>query len=140
MLIPIYRKEIVALPEHLDEMHHVNNVWYVRWMQDIAIEHSAVNGWETERYIEHGAAWFVRRHTINYLHPIQEGDVIVAETWVREMKNVTSLRQYRFLRKSDGLVFATAETKWGLVSLKTGRPTKVSPEMLACFLQCEEKI
>jgi acyl-CoA thioester hydrolase len=34
-----YKKTIIVLPEHLDDINHVNNVVYVQWMQDIAGEH-----------------------------------------------------------------------------------------------------
>ena len=132
-ILPIYRKEIVITPEFLDEMHHVNNLWHVHWMQEAAREHSAANGWSVERYVEAGLAWFVRRHTINYLHPILLNDVILVETWVHELKNVSSIRQYRILRKSDGVELANGETKWGMVNMETGRPTKVPPELAAIF-------
>lgn len=138
MVIPVYTEEIEIGPQYLDEMQHVNNTWHIHWMQEAAIRHSELNGWDTQRYIELGAAWFVRQHTINYLQQIREGDTILLDTWVSEMKHVTSIRQYRFRRKSDGVVVATAQTKWGLVDLKTGRPRKVPAELLECFLEMGE--
>ncbi|MDO4570335.1 MAG: acyl-CoA thioesterase [Planctomycetia bacterium] len=137
-LVPIYRKEIEITSEYLDEMNHVNNVWHVQWMQDVAIQHSTINGWGTQRYLDLGAAWFVRRHTVNYLLPILKGDTVVVETWVSEMKHVSSVRRYRFFRKSDGAMLAEAETKWGLVNLATGRPAKAPAELLDCFVQLQK--
>lgn len=131
--IPVYHKEINIIPGYLDAMQHVNNVWYVQWMQDVAIEHSTALGWGTQQYLDLGAAWFVRRHTIDYVHPLKAGDTVIVETWIQEMKHVTSVRQYRFLRASDNEIVATAETKWGLVSLTTGRPTRVPQEMVEMF-------
>ncbi|MDO4574031.1 MAG: thioesterase family protein [Planctomycetia bacterium] len=128
-----YRKEINIIPGYLDAMQHVNNVWYVQWMQDVAIEHSTAQGWGTQQYLDFGAAWFVRRHTIDYIHPLKAGDTVVVETWVQEMKHVSCLRQYRFTRAADNEIIATAETKWGLVSLSTGRPTRIPAEMLERF-------
>ena len=134
MIVPIYRREIEVLAEHLDEMNHVNNVHYIQWMQDIAVEHSCANGWDTERYLELKASWFARRHTVDYLHPAVLGDTLLAETWIAEMKGVSCLRKYRFLRKSDMRVIAEAQTKWGFVNLETGRPTKIAPEIMGAFL------
>ena len=136
-ILPIYRKEIIVLPEHLDGMNHVNNVHYVQWMQDIAVEHSVASGWGTDRYLATGTAWFARRHTVNYIHPAVLGDTLIAETWITEMKNVLCFRNYRFLRKSDLREIALAETKWGFVNLATGRPMKILPELLACFVEAK---
>jgi acyl-CoA thioester hydrolase len=41
-----------AIPEHaIDRQGHVNNLAYVAWMQDVAIEHSAAAGWPMQRYL-----------------------------------------------------------------------------------------
>lgn len=138
-LIPVFTREIEIGPQFLDEMNHVNNTWHVHWMQEVAVAHSAVNGWDTERYLNLGMAWFVKQHSINYIQQIREGDTLLIDTWVSEMKFVTSIRQYRFRRKSDGAVVAEAQTRWGLVELKTGRPHRVPPEMLECFIELGEK-
>ncbi|MDO4551829.1 MAG: thioesterase family protein [Planctomycetia bacterium] len=136
----IFRKEIVVSEEHLDALRHVNNVNYVQWMQDVATEHSSINGWDTQRYLKSGTSWFARRHMIDYIFPAVLGDVLIAETWISEMKNVSSIRKYRFYRKSDQRLIATAETKWGFVNLSTGRPTKVLPEILESFTLMENHL
>ncbi|HSM71304.1 MAG TPA: hypothetical protein VK851_07155 [Anaerolineales bacterium] len=40
----IYTKTIVIPKEAIDKNGHVNNVSYVQWMQDIAVEHYASIG------------------------------------------------------------------------------------------------
>ena len=135
-LIRVFRKELVVSPEYLDNQNHVNNVCYVSWMQDIAIEHSRVTGWGPERYLAMGLGWFVRRHTINYLHPILAGDDIYMETWISEIKHVSCTRCCRFIRKSDGLELANSESKWGMVNLATGAPTRVPQELHDCISAC----
>jgi acyl-CoA thioester hydrolase len=47
---PVFSKTIAIPQSVIDENGHVNNVAYVQWMQDIAIEHytantSARRGW-----------------------------------------------------------------------------------------------
>ena len=57
-----------SIPEHAnDELGHVGNLQYIAWMQDIAIMHSAAQGWPVERYLGNGAVWVVR--TFCHLHP-----------------------------------------------------------------------
>lgn len=138
MSVSFFRMEIEIRPEFLDEMNHVNNVHYVQWMQDVAVGHSEVNDWPAERYVRQGAAWFARRHTVEYLHPAVMGDTLIVETWLAECRNVTCLRKYRFYRKSDMQLIATAETKWGFVKLATGRPTKIFPALMENFVILQE--
>ncbi|MDL1918316.1 hypothetical protein FBQ83_03205, partial [Chloroflexi bacterium CFX5] len=40
----MYAKIITIPPSAIDENGHVNNVVYVQWMQDIAVEHYASLG------------------------------------------------------------------------------------------------
>ena len=44
-------------PESIDAVGHVNNREYLRWMEEIAVEHSAAQGWPMERYFAGGNAW-----------------------------------------------------------------------------------
>lgn len=43
-----------------DSYGHLNNVNYVRYMQETALDASAEVGWTTERYNEIGHQWLIR--------------------------------------------------------------------------------
>lgn len=47
----IAKIEVTVAPEDLDELEHVNNTVYMRWMEKAAREGSALAGWPTERYL-----------------------------------------------------------------------------------------
>ena len=129
---PVYRLVITVSPSVVDQNRHVNNVAYVQWMQDVAIEHSTAVG--CSRVTEElGAAWFARMHRIEYLSPAFAGDVIEAQTWVADFRKVRTLRRYRFVRPADGKVLAQGETDWVLVDAKTGRPRSIPAELAALF-------
>jgi acyl-CoA thioester hydrolase len=133
----IYSYRVRVLSSDVDVNGHANNVCHLRWMNSAAVEHSRANGWYPERYIELGSTWFARRHTIDYLVPAMCGDELDIQTWVCEMKIIRSVRKYRFVRISDGVVIAEAETLWAFVNLKTGRPTKIPPVVSDCFFVTE---
>ena len=135
--IPVYEYRVLVRPSDIDENAHANNLCYLRWMNEAAVAHSAANGWTAQRYIELGATWFARRHTIDYLAPAAEGDELVVNTWIHDWKNVRSTRRYRFIRPKDGVVVATAETLWAFVNLATGRPVKLPPVVAECFVVVE---
>ena len=82
----------------IDIHGHVNNQEYLRWMEEIAIEHSTAQGWPMERYLNSGASWYVRSHFIEYLRPALLGDEIAVCTWVAAMTERESPRRTLFLR------------------------------------------
>ena len=117
----IYRYELTVLKEAEDQNGHVNNVEYLRWMQDAAMQHSEAAGC-TQATNAAGATWVVRMHKIEYLKPAFAGDRIVVMTWVVNFRRVLSLRKYRIIRPSDKALLAEGETDWVFVDAqKIGR-------------------
>ncbi|MBO7726375.1 MAG: acyl-CoA thioesterase [Thermoguttaceae bacterium] len=131
----VFHLDIPVLDTDADVFEHANNTRYIHWMQEIAIAHSEFYGWDDKRYIEHGGGWFVRRHVVDYVHPVFPGEIMHGETWVEEMKNVSCLRKYRFTRKSDGLLISNAETRWAFVNFHTGRPMRIPEEISKIFIR-----
>lgn len=77
----ITKFEVQVKPEDLDELNHVNNVVYMRWLEMAARAGSADAGWPTERYFREGlGAWVVRKHWIEYLRDCKLGDIIEVYT------------------------------------------------------------
>ena len=73
----------------------------------------------------------VREHRIRYLQSAFAGDVLRATTWVGETSGATSLRLTHLSRLSDGKLLCEAETTWVLLEPRTGRPVRVTQEMIA---------
>ena len=128
----VYSKNIIVDRSMLDENQHVNNVVYVQWMQDIAILHSEKTG-GTEMMHELDAVWVTRSHKISYYNQAFLNEEVTAITWISNIKRVTSLRKYCFLRKSDNTILARGETDWVLIDRKSGRPKKIPPEMIELY-------
>lgn len=127
----IYSKPFVIPSTSIDENGHVNNVAYVQWMQDIAVEHySSIGGIEAQGA---EAIWVVREHRIEYLLPAFVGEEIEIKTWVENVRRVRSLRKYEFVRKSDGRMLVKGETDWVFVDLKTGTPRAIPQEVSKVF-------
>ena len=120
-------------PDEIDELNHAGNYHYLKWMQYAAIAHSTSNGWSPQRYIELGAGWMVRSHSIVYLKPALEGDTILIKTWVSNMKPATSLRHYE-VRNDAGIILASAETDWAFVNYEKQKPARIPLEVASCFV------
>jgi len=126
-----YTKNITISETAIDENGHVNNVTYVQWMQDIAVEHySAIGGIEAQGP---DATWVVREHKVEYLLPAFAGEEIEIRTWVENIRRVRSLRKYEFVRKVDGKILVKGETDWVFMDVKTGSPRAVPEEVIAVF-------
>jgi len=127
----IYKQTFTIPPESIDANGHVNNVAYVQWMQDIAVEHySSIGGVEAQGP---DATWVVREHKIEYLLPAFAGEEIEIRTWVENVRRVRSLRKYEFFRKSDLRMLVKGETDWVFVDVKTGSPRAVPEAVVNIF-------
>jgi acyl-CoA thioester hydrolase len=127
-----YVLEIEVPASAIDGLGHVNNVEYVRWMQDAATAHSDHLGC-TAATREDGATWVARRHEIEYLRPAFEGDRIEIRTWIEGSRRALSTRRYEFVRAADGTVLAKAETDWVYVDAATGRPRSIPEQIHSLF-------
>lgn len=126
-----YSKTITIPKEAIDENGHVNNVAYVQWMQDIAVEHYEFIGGITAQGPD--ATWVVREHRVEYFLPAFENEEIEIHTWVENIRRVRSLRKYEFIRKADDKILVKGETDWVFVDVRTGRPRAVPNEVIAVF-------
>src|SRR5512133_977259 len=128
---PTYSKTISIPKSAIDENGHVNNVTYIQWMQDIAVEHYASIGGIQAQGPD--ATWVIREHKVEYLLPAFEGEEDEVRTWVENLRKVRSLRIYEFTRKSDGRILVHGETDWVFVDVKTGSPRAIPQEVVDVF-------
>jgi acyl-CoA thioester hydrolase len=135
----IFTLDITIRESDIDIQGHVNNTRYVAWMQDVAVAHSAAQGWPMTRYVDEGAGWVVRQHTITYKRPCFLGETVTACTWIAGIGPRTCPRRYLFWRAADRVVLAEAETQWVFIDLKTGRPTKVPESLRTAFEIVEDE-
>jgi acyl-CoA thioester hydrolase len=100
---------------------HVNNVVYVRWVQDAATSHWRSKMDEAEQ--AHWA-WVVLRHEIDYRRPLLPGEVAEARTWVGPHHGARFVRYVR-IDGPDGEVCAQATSDWCLIDSESRRPVRV---------------
>ena len=137
-ITPIYSKIVTIPPSVIDENRHVNNVAYVQWMQDIAIEHyESIGGTSPMQKV--GATWVARSHLIEYLLPAFAGEEIEIRTWIENVRRVRSLRRYEFVRITDGRLIVRGETDWVFVDAATGSPRAIPEEVIKVFQSTNSK-
>lgn len=114
----------------IDQLGHVNNVVYLRWVQWVAEAHwLQLNG--PVRFAN--GIWVVQRHEIDYLAPAYITDKLEAHTWVAAAQGIRSPRLVE-IRKVDGRLCAVAKTYWCWINPENGKPQRL-PSDLQAFLQ-----
>jgi acyl-CoA thioester hydrolase len=117
----------------IDGYGHVNNIEYLRWMQEVATAHTTSEGWTLDRYRQSRAIWVVRRHTIDYLSPAYAGERLDLHTWIEWVKDCQSVRRYLLTRAGEHRALVRAETLWVCVDPESGRPKRVPEDFIQAF-------
>jgi acyl-CoA thioester hydrolase len=126
----VFTQAFAPDPADFDANGHVNNVVYVRWIQDIATAH-----WRARmagREDADGWTWVVLRHEIDYRRALLPGETASARTWVGAHRGPRFIRYVR-IDGPDGEVCAQATTEWCLIEAATGRPSRVQDWMVERF-------
>ena len=115
---------VPVVPSDIDELGHVNNTVYLRWVQEAAIAH-----WQAiaSAADQEAIVWVVMRHEIDYKAPALLGDQVLLRTWVGKASRLTFERHTEICRAADRHLLAQARTLWCPISSATGRPTRVPP-------------
>jgi len=125
-------QSFTAEAEHIDELGHVNNAVWVRWIQDVAIAHwrAAAGPEYVDAYI-----WVVIRHEIDYLRPLLEGESVTARTWVADPPKGARFDRLMSFTGAGGKEHVRARTTWAMIDKTSGRPARVPIEVAERFLQ-----
>lgn len=115
----------------IDANGHVNNVVYLRWIQDMATAH-----WAARQPPENqaGWAWIVLRHEVDYRRALLPGETARARTWVANKPEGPRFDRYVRIDGPDGAMCAQALTTWCLIDSATGRPKRVPQDMVDRFI------
>lgn len=127
---PVFEHRIVAPPEAIDELGHVNNAVWVQWIQEVALTH-----WYSVAAPDHqdDYIWVVVRHEIDYLRPAFEGETLIGRTWVGDAPKGARFDRHMEFVGEDGKVRVRATTQWAIIDKVSGRPIRVPPQVIAPF-------
>jgi acyl-CoA thioester hydrolase len=128
----VFTHALKALPEHIDELGHVNNAVWVQWLQQVALAH-----WYALAAPEHQDRfiWVVVRHEIDYLRPALVGDAVTARTWVGDAPRGARFDRFVEFDGADGKLLVRARTSWAMLDQLSGRPQRVTADVIAPFFE-----
>lgn len=126
-----YQLHVTALPADIDDLGHVGNQVYLRWVLEIAVAHSTALGWAFEDYQRLGAGWVVRRHELDYMAQVRAGDDVTLSTSVDTWKGVSCVRRTEIHRAAVPVL--RAATTWVFIDFASGKPRRIPDAIRALF-------
>ncbi len=123
-----FEQKIIIEKAEIDEQGHVNNISFVRYVQEVAVGH-----WfhVTTREQQETFAWVMTRHEIDYKKQAFEGEELTVMTWVNTWTAVTCERLVEIYRGPDLLV--KSKTIWCLFDRQNSKPKRIPAELKALF-------
>jgi acyl-CoA thioester hydrolase len=125
-----WETEVKVLETDIDRLGHVNNVVYLRYVQEVAESHWTAIA--TPEQLQ-TSIWVVRRHEIDYSHSILPGMEVAGLTWVHRPEGTRFDRSVWLVSPDRKTIFARAKTTWLLLDNETGRPKRVDDALLKAF-------
>ena len=109
----------------MDAYGHVNNVVFVRYLEEARIDLLLTAAGPAGRaMLDNGVV--VVRHEVDYKRPlVHRVEPVPIVSWVEEIKNASFTVAYTI---GDDEVYVEARTVLVLVDLETGRPRRVGPD------------
>jgi acyl-CoA thioester hydrolase len=114
----------------IDGMGHVNNVVYLRWAQELALNPMAARAPAEEQA---RWAWIVLRHEVDYRRALMPGETARARTWVAPSAEGPRFERFVRIDGPDGAMCAQARTIWCLIDQASGHPRRVPAWMVETF-------
>jgi len=131
VVVSRFSMPIVASDADIDELGHVSNVVYVRWILDVAMGHTRACGWDFPEYQTLGSVFVVRRHEVDYIAPVGPAQEITLTTWVETWRGASVIRRTDITRGEQ--VVARGATTWAFMSIASGRPQRIPDELRVLF-------
>lgn len=125
-----FDKTITVTKNDLDVRNHVNNIRYVKWVQDIAEKHWIT---KTSTLIREQYYWVMLNHNITYIAEAVLGEELLLKTYVTKAEGVRTIRMVEIYNKNTNKLLTTSQTTWCLMAHKTHKPARITQEISALF-------
>jgi acyl-CoA thioester hydrolase len=124
-----FEQNFTAREPDIDELGHINNAVWERWVQDLAIAHwtAVATPAQIASYI-----WVIVRHEIDYLGNLKEGESLTGRTWVAQKTVGAKFDRYAEFSK-DGRTIVRAQTTWAILDRASTRPIRFPKDVVERF-------
>ena len=122
----IFEKQIKITEEYIDLNNHVNNVQYVKWVEEIAAEH-----WDS---VKHKLdfpddIWMLLDQHIQYKKQVYLGDIITIKTYPKSPEGIRQPRKVEFY--CNDVLVVDSLTLWVFIDKKTQKIKRLDENWLS---------
>jgi len=125
----MFRHPIAIDPADIDQMGHVNNATYLKWVQEAVVDY-----WRSvappSAVAEH--LWVALKHEISYLKPTFLQDHVVAEVIAEKVEGARAYFTTVVRRGQD--VLSEVKSCWCCLDAASLRPARLGRDIAARFL------
>lgn len=120
-----HEKYITVTEAHIDSNHHVNNVQYVHWVEEVATEH-----WEKVKHLTpyFNDFWVLSDHHIHYYKEVFLGEQLRVITYPQTPEGIRQPRKVEFYRGEQLVV--DSRTIWVLMDGTTHKIKRITGDWL----------
>ena len=125
----MFRHPVAIDPSDIDEMGHVNNATYLKWVQEAVVDY-----WRSvappEAVAQH--LWVALKHEITYLRPTFLQDAVVAEVIAEKVEGARAMFTTVVRRGEE--VLSEIRSSWCCLDAVTRRPARLARDVVGMFL------
>lgn len=121
--------DVNVVAEDIDEMGHVNNAVYLKWVQAAVLHH-----WYRLAPREAVAShlWVALKHEIRYRHPAFLNDHIGVQVVLEKLQGARAFYETLILHGDE--VLAEVKSCWCCLDAATRKPVRLARDIVARFL------
>ena len=128
MIGNITEYKVTVAQSDIDELNHVNNAVYLKWVQTATLQHWHL--FAPEQAIQ-SHVWVALRHKIRYLRPAFFNELLSVQVQLEKVRGACSFYKTNILRDGEALV--KVDSCWVYLNSETRKPERISHELLAHF-------
>ncbi len=127
----VFTLTFTARSEDIDELGHVNNTVWIRWVQDIATAH-----WRAVADPAHVDAfvWVVTRHEIDYRGNVGKGASVQGRTYIPGVPKGARFERCVDFHDEAGKLLVAVRSTWAMLDRASGRLVRIRPDVAAPFI------
>jgi acyl-CoA thioester hydrolase len=125
----MFRHPVAIQPADIDQMGHVNNSVYLRWVQEAVVDY-----WQSvappDAVAQH--LWVALKHEISYLKPTFLQDTVVAEVIAEKVEGARAY--FTTVVKRGQEVLSEVKSCWCCLDATSLRPARLARDVIGRFI------
>ena len=127
----IFSSEIKVRPDDIDLNNHLHNAKYLDYVQAARFEQMSNNyKMPMEEFFEKGYNWVSSAAHIDWKRPLRLGDTAIVKTQMDSVDGAQCKVNFWIENKVTNKLVAEGHFIYTMVSVKSGRPVKITDEII----------